>query len=109
MQFGVIIGFTGDVKGQLILAGNMETFGTIGETMYGMPLAGEMLTSFSGELGNMLAGGLATKVAEAGIRTDITSPTIIQGDMNVSGYNKAIYMDAVFDAVGTLDIYLLLD
>ena len=58
LQFGVLIGITVDIKGKLILAGDSTIFGSIGESMFGMPLEGDMLLSFSGELGNMIAGGL---------------------------------------------------
>lgn len=109
INFGVLIGITGDVKGQLILAGEEPVFAAIGESMFGMPIEGEMLASFSGELGNMLAGGLSTNIIENGIKTDITSPTIMQGSTNLSGYEKAIHMSAVFEGVGVLRIYLLLD
>lgn len=109
IKFGVLIGITGDVKGQLILAGEQSVFGAIGESMFGMPVEGEMLASFSGELGNMLAGGLSTKVIENGIKTDITSPTIMQGSTTLSGYERAIHISAVFAAIGVLNIYLLLD
>ena len=51
----MLIGITGDVKGLLVLEGNEIVFGGIGEAMFGMPLEGEMLGSFSGELGNMIA------------------------------------------------------
>ena len=53
---GVLIGMTGDVRGRLIIDGNEHTFGKIGEGMFGMVVEGEMLESFAGELGNMIAG-----------------------------------------------------
>ncbi|WP_188455881.1 chemotaxis protein CheX [Virgibacillus oceani] len=108
-NFGVLIGITGDVRGKLVLSGDTAVFGSIGEKMFGMPLEGEMLASFSGELGNMLAGSLSTNIVEEGINTDITSPTIIQGDTSLSGYRQALHVTVGFDAVGDMDIYLLLD
>src|SRR5699024_5787188 len=56
LHFGVLIGITGDVKGQLILSGEQHVFGSIGKAMFGADLEGDMLMSFSGELGNMIAG-----------------------------------------------------
>lgn len=109
LQFGVLIGVTGDIKGRLILAGEQAVFGSIGEMMFGMNLEGEMLSSFSGELGNMLAGRISTTIVENGIETDITAPTIMEGDTTLSGSEKAIKTTATFDDVGDLDIYLLLD
>ncbi|MBP2078872.1 chemotaxis protein CheX [Oceanobacillus polygoni] len=109
LHFGVLIGFTGDVKGKLILAGDPSVFGAIGEAMFGMAVEGEMLASFSGELGNMLAGNLSTTIIQNGIKTDITAPTIMQGSTALSGYEKALQLSVVFEKIGKLDIYLLLD
>ena len=96
LQFGVLIGMMIDIKGKLILAGDSTLFSSIGESMYGIPLEGDMLISFSGELGNMIAGGLSTHLVGCGIKTDITSPTIIQGNTILSGHQQALQMTAVF-------------
>ncbi|WP_163970617.1 chemotaxis protein CheX [Oceanobacillus halotolerans] len=109
VQFGVLIGITGDVVGKLVLSGDKSVFGSIGETMYGMALDGEILASFSGELGNMIAGGLSTNIVDKGINIDITSPTIMQGDATLSGYQTALHVPVEFENVGQKDIYLLLD
>lgn len=85
LQFGVLIGITGDVKGKLILSGQTDVFSIIGETMFGTTIENDMLTSFSGELGNMIAGGLATNIVNKGLTTDITYPTILKGDTAISG------------------------
>ncbi|MCF3942860.1 chemotaxis protein CheX [Oceanobacillus alkalisoli] len=109
LEFGVLIGITGDIKGRLILAGDQAVFRSIGESMFGMPVGDEMLPSFSGELGNMLAGGIATVIVENDVTTDITAPTIMQGDTTLSGYEKSIRLTATFDGIGDLQIYLLID
>ena len=109
VRFGVFIGIVGDIKGKLVLVGNKEAFASIGEVMFGMPIEGKMLTSFSGELGNMVAGNVSTFIANDGLNIDITSPSIIEGDATVSGYVLAIQQRAVFVNGVYLDIYLLLD
>ncbi|WP_139192829.1 chemotaxis protein CheX [Anaerobacillus arseniciselenatis] len=109
LKFGVLIGITGDAKGKMVITGDTETFGIIGETMFGMPLEGDMLVSFSGELGNMIAGGLSTNINEQGIITDITSPTILQGNTTLTGYEKALRVPISIENAGALNIYLLLD
>lgn len=109
LQFGVLIGVTGDIKGRLILAGHREVFGAIGESMFGMPLDGEMLSSFSGELGNMIAGGISTTIVENDLKTDITAPTIMEGNTRLSGYENAIQVTAEFENIGGMNIYLLLN
>ena len=109
LPFGVLIGMTIDIKGKLILAGDSTLFSSIGESMYGMPLEGEMLLSFSGELGNMIAGSLSTHLVDCGIHTDITSPTMIQGSVILSDHTNALQVTAVFENREELNIYLLLD
>lgn len=109
LEFGVLIGMTGDIKGKLVFTGTQKTFVAIGEVMYGMHLEGEMLSSFSGELGNMIAGGMATNVNENGIKINITSPIIMKGDTEISGHVQAFKLPIAFQNVGEIDIYLLLD
>lgn len=109
LDYGVLIGFTGDISGKMIFSAQRNVFGTIGENMYGMALEGEMLASFSGELGNMIAGGISTKVIDNGYKTDITSPTIMEGDTTITGYNQALQVPVTLENVGNLHIYLLLD
>src|SRR5699024_11904509 len=62
VRFGVLIGIVGDLKGKLVLAGDIHMFGLIGEKMFGMEVTGDMLSSFSGEFGNMLAGSISTNI-----------------------------------------------
>lgn len=108
LQFGVLIGMTGDIKGQIILEGEPHLFGGLGESMYGMPLEGEMLNSFSGELGNMIAGQLSTIVSSKDINMDITSPTIVYGDVRLAGYKHVIKLTVALETLGEMYIYLLL-
>ncbi|WP_246202500.1 chemotaxis protein CheX [Virgibacillus doumboii] len=108
-KYGVLIGITGDVQGKLVISGNPHVFSKIGEVMYGMPLEGEMLISFSGELGNMVAGGLSMNIVENGININITSPTMMQGDTTLYGFKQGLNVMTSLDSVGDLDIYLLLD
>ena len=109
LQFGILIGITGDFKARLVLIGIPSTFSSLAQSMFGMELEGEMLVSFSGELGNMLAGSISTQIINNGIKTDISSPTILHGDTYLSGYEKAIHMSVIISYKDKLDLYLLLD
>lgn len=109
VQFGVFIGITGDIQGKLVLVGEQSTFGSIGEVMFGSQINGEMLVSFSGELGNMIAGNLSTSIVSSGVSIDITSPSIIEGQAKISGHDLAIHVTSSFDNIGDLEVYLLLD
>lgn len=109
LAFGVLIGITGDIKGKLVLSGSLDTFGSIGKTMSGMLLADDMLLSFSGELGNMIAGGLSMNMSAKGTNINITSPTTMQGNTTLSGYKQGLEVNVLFESVGDMNIFLLLD
>ncbi|SFJ52723.1 chemotaxis protein CheX [Halobacillus dabanensis] len=109
LEYGVLIGIIGDVKGKMVLVGERAFFGRIGKEMFGMTPEGDMLLSFSGELGNMIAGGMATKVMEKEIKSDITSPTILQGDTIMSGFKDGLHIPITVENAGEMDVYLLLD
>lgn len=109
VQFGVFVGITGDIKGKLVLVGEQNTFGSIGEVMFGSQISGEMLTSFSGELGNMIAGNISSNIVNNGMSIDITTPSVINGGTKISGFDLAIHLTSSFQNVGDLEIYLVLD
>ncbi|CQR46515.1 CheY-P phosphatase CheX [Paraliobacillus sp. PM-2] len=109
VSFGVLIGFTGDLKGELVLQADSFVFNHIGEKMFGMPLSEDMLDSFAGELGNMMAGSLSTYLASIKIKTDITYPTVLKGDAQLTGFKRSFFVTIQYDTVGNLDVYLLLN
>ena len=47
--------------------------------MFGMSIEGEMIESFTGELGNMVAGNLCTILEKNGLILDISPPTVMTG------------------------------
>src|SRR5699024_953597 len=109
VQYGVFIGITGDIKGKLILIGEEELFGSLGKVMFVTEIDGEMLLSFSGELGNMIAGNLSTHVVSDGLNIDITAPSIIKGSAEIQGHNLGIQVVSSFKDLGDMKIHLLLD
>ncbi|TFB14219.1 chemotaxis protein CheX [Filobacillus milosensis] len=109
LEFGVLIGITGDLQGRLVLSANSQVFSSVGESMYGIPLEGEMLSSFSGELGNMIAGNISSIIHEEDINLDITAPTIMEGSTKVKGFSKALQMQVDLKDKGNMDVCLLLD
>ncbi|WP_053218719.1 chemotaxis protein CheX [Virgibacillus senegalensis] len=108
VPFGVLIDVTGDIQGTLVLKANDHLFGSIGEAMFGMPLEGEMLHSFSGELGNMIAGSVSTGIYATGLQTDITSPLVAsEENMVVENFHHAIQVELTYQAIGKMEICLL--
>ena len=108
-EMGVLIGIIGDIKGRIIIDSAAESFSAIGESMFGMPLEGEMLESFTGELGNMVAGNLCTSVAADGIEIDITPPTVIVGTTRLYGFQHAFKLPIVIENIGEMTIILTID
>lgn len=108
-EMGVLIGMIGDLKGRIIIDSLPENFADIGNAMFGMPLEGEMLHSFTGELGNMLAGNLCTFVAQNDIELDITPPTVVVGHVKLYGFKHAFRLPVVLPNSGSLTIILTID
>ncbi|MFJ7826314.1 chemotaxis protein CheX [Psychrobacillus sp. NPDC096623] len=108
-EMGVLIGIIGDIKGRIIIDSTAESFSAIGATMFGMPLEGEMLESFTGELGNMVAGNICTSVASSGVQVDITPPTVIVGSTRLFGFQHAFKLPVVIENIGAMTIILTID
>ena len=108
-SMGVLIGLTGEVRGRLIIDGNVESFGRIAEKMFGMYLDGEMLDSFAGELGNMIAGSFSSHAFNQGYNMDITPPTVLVGEAKVYGFSKAFRLPVHLGNAGTLNLILAVD
>lgn len=108
-EMGVLIGIIGDIKGRIIIDSSAESFSAIGATMFGMPLEGEMLESFTGELGNMVAGNICTSVARNGVEIDITPPTVIVGTTRLFGFQHAFKLPVEIENVGEMTIILTID
>lgn len=77
--------------------------------MFGMPIQGGMLESFAGELGNMIAGNLATNIAGQGTEMDITPPTVLVGKAKLYGFEKALSLPIGFPEIGELRIILMME
>lgn len=108
-EMGVLIGIIGDLKGRIIIDGTPEIFGTIGSTMFGMPLEGPMLESFTGELGNMIAGNLCTYTGQYDLELDITPPTVMVGNTKLYGFQQAFKIPATLEGVGDIVILYTID
>jgi len=78
----IIIGVTGDIKGQVIFSLNIESACSIAsKMMMGMPVEemDELAKSAISELTNMILGNTATIFYNNGIMIDITPPSLIMG------------------------------
>lgn len=77
---------TGDRTGTVLIRFNEENAKkTASAMMMGMPVEDldDMALSALAELGNMIMGGASIHLSEAGINTDITTPTLLKGDIDI--------------------------
>ncbi|MEW9670398.1 chemotaxis protein CheX [Ammoniphilus sp. 3BR4] len=107
-EWGVLIDVTGDIRGRLLVKGTSETFGLLGQNLFGMALEGEMLESFTGEFGNMIAGNLSAHIFQKGFSIDITPPTIFFGSTSFNESEPALSIPVQIEQVGNMDIAWLL-
>lgn len=78
----IILGITGDIKGQAVFSLTENMAKTIASgMMMGMPVdeIDEMAKSALSELGNMIMGNSATLLFNVGIKIDITPPSLVKG------------------------------
>lgn len=87
----IMLGITGDIKGQAVLSLSEGLAKHVASgMMMGMPVdeLDEMAKSALSELGNMIMGNSATLLFNAGYHVDITPPSLLKGsriEMSTSG------------------------
>ena len=78
----IILGITGDIKGQAVFSLTEDMAKKIASgMMMGMPVdeIDEMAKSALSELGNMIMGNSATLLFNVGAKIDITPPSLVKG------------------------------
>jgi chemotaxis protein CheX len=96
-QLGVLVEIHGELSGKLLINGSGELFQKISNAMWGMPLEGEMLQSFIGEVGNMTAGGAGVQLSGMGIKIDIEPPKLHIEAEELSKHQRCISVPARLD------------
>ena len=106
----ILIGVTGEMRGQVVLSIDEKKACEIASRMMmGMPVPelDDMAISAISELGNMIMGNAATILSTKGIGIDITPPTVCRGAMKISqsyARNVCIPMTCNDDLILELDI-----
>lgn len=89
----IMIGVTGEMRGQVMIAFTLPVACDIAGKMIMMPVTemNELSMSAISELGNMIMGNAATILSTKGVGIDITPPSICQGQVSIiSSYAKNI-------------------
>lgn len=108
-ELSVLIQMVGAIKGRLILDANSDIIQMIGQSMFGMRIEGEMIESFTGELGNMVAGNLCTVLEQHDFLLDISTPTVMVGETKLYGFTQAFKLPLRFDSGTTMNVLLTID
>ena len=108
-ELSVLIGLIGGIKGRLIIDTSVEAIETIGQAMFGMTIEGEMIESFTGELGNMVAVNLCTVLEKDGLTVDISPPTVMVGTTKFFGFKQAFKLPVILEGGAQLTVLLTVD
>ncbi len=103
----ILIGFTGEMKGQAIIAFRKEIACDVASKMIMMPVTemDELANSAIGELGNMIMGNTATIFSTKGIAIDITPPTIGNGTVSfTTNYAQNICVPLTYEDDKVIEI-----
>lgn len=103
----ILIGFTGEIKGQAVIAFEKSVACDIASKMIMMPITelDDLAKSAICELGNMIMGNTATIFSTKGIGIDITPPTLGSGTISFStNYASNICIPLKYDDNRTVEI-----
>ncbi len=103
----ILIGFTGEMKGQAMIAFENSVACDIASKMIMMPITvmDELAKSAICELGNMIMGNTATIFSTRGIGIDITPPTLGTGTISFSNnYASNICIPLQYEDNKTIEI-----
>lgn len=96
----ILIGVTGEMRGQVMLAFSHNIACDIASKMTFMSITqlDELSKSALSELGNMILGNAATIFSTKGIGMDITPPTLCMGNMTFSNnYSQNICIPIIYE------------
>ena len=95
----IMIGVTGEMRGQVVIGFALGVACDIASKMMMMPVAemNEISMSAIGELGNMIMGNAATILSTKGIGIDITPPALCRGGISMmTSYAKNICIPLMY-------------
>ncbi len=109
----VLVGFTKQVKGNVVYNMNEDTAKHIASTMMmGMPVAefDAMAQSAISEMSNMLTANAATNLANMGLEVDISTPSLMVGADLPIKISSAQYLTVEMDLGGhTVELDIAVD
>ena len=108
-KLSVSIGLTGQLEGFVYIGFDENTALQILSSMMGgmeFKEVNEMVKSGIGEIGNILMGNTSSKFNELGYSTNITPPTVIEGNVSISSDIARFLKIPLITNLGTINMYL---
>lgn len=109
LTYSVLVGMVGDMKAHIIIDADEVIFAKLCNSLYGFQLEGELLESFVGELGNMVAGKLCVYSSVNEIALDITPPTVMIGSTNLPILHNTFALPISIIDIGDLNLLLSIE
>lgn len=103
----IVIGVVGEVKGQIYFEMAVETAKNVASSMMGgmaVDELDELSKSAISELGNMIMGNAGAVFYNNKITIDITPPTLLAGDIEMSNKMPTIVIPLIIDDLGTINV-----
>lgn len=102
----IMLGITGEIKGQVILRFRNDIALDLASKMCMMPMTelNELAQSAICELCNMILGNAATVFSTNGVAIDITPPTVCRGNVLFSSDAANICVPVVYEKEKTIEI-----
>ena len=106
-QIVIVIGVVGEIRGQLYFEMPIETAKSIASVMMGgMPVLelDEISKSAISEMGNMIMGNASTIFFNLNINIDITPPTLLAGEIEMSNKIQTVVVPVELEGIGNINI-----
>lgn len=109
LHYSVLVGMVGDVKARIIIDADQPLFAKLCQSLYGFELDGDLLESFVGEFGNMVAGKLCSFSAAENIQLDITTPTVMIGETQIPIIQHTFSLPISITDIGDINLLLTVE
>ncbi|HAP21709.1 MAG TPA: chemotaxis protein CheX [Lachnospiraceae bacterium] len=107
----IIIGVTGEMRGQVLIAMSGKSACSVASKMCMMEVSqiDDFAASALSELGNMIMGNAATVFSSNGVGIDITPPTLSNGKVSFSSaYAKTLCVPMTMNGENCIELFLAL-
>lgn len=109
IHYCVLVGMVGDLKARIIIDADELIYSKLCQSLYGFQLDGELLESFVGEFGNMVAGKTCVFSTNDTLNLDITTPTVMIGETQIAIVKHTFALPISISNIGDLKLLLTVE